>query len=101
MSDVEVSPDGRFVAYSSVRDNPYGDEQVYVYDIRTGETIDMSRLEGLNTQPAWARQARRPCLLFTHDPTGYDPSVQLSCLTPKPRTATAVPIGQFPQWMDA
>jgi hypothetical protein len=100
MSDIQVSPDGRFIAYSSFRANPYGESQVFLYDIGTGQTVDLSQLAGLNSQPSWAHGAARPCLLFTHDLTGYDPSIYLGCLTPQPRTLSVLSIGQYPQWLE-
>lgn len=99
MSDIEVSPDGQFVAYSSFQANQYGESQVYVYEIASGKTVTFSRLEGLNHYPSWARGTPDPCLLFTHDLTGYDPSVHFGCLGSPPWTVPALPVGSFPRWL--
>ncbi|MEU4339050.1 hypothetical protein AB0F59_31115 [Micromonospora lupini] len=99
MSDVQVSPDGTRVAYASFRESPYGGEQVYAYDIAHGRTTNLSQLAGHNEQPAWARRSARPCLLFSNDPTGTDPSVHLVCLTPEPRRTQVLPVGRHPRWL--
>lgn len=98
MSDIEVSPDGRFVAYSSFQANQYGVSQVYVYEIASDKTVTFSRLEGLNSSPSWARGTSDPCLLFTHDLTGYDPSVHFGCLGSPLWTVPALPVGSFPRY---
>ncbi|WP_328473416.1 hypothetical protein OHA21_12450 [Actinoplanes sp. NBC_00393] len=97
MSDVRVSPDGRFVAYSSFARNPFGESQVFLYDRRSKKTIDASRLDGLNSQPSWVRDSKNRCLLFTHDRTGNAPSVYLTCLRDDWQTAKILPIGQYPE----
>jgi hypothetical protein len=97
MSDIRVSPDGTQVAYSSFATNPYGESQIFLYDIRSRRTTDASRLDGLNSQPSWARGSKNRCLLFTHDLSGSDPSIYLTCLRDEWQTARVLPIGQYPE----
>ncbi|MBQ1022772.1 hypothetical protein [Micromonospora sp. C95] len=97
LSDVQVSPDGRYVAYSSFAKNPFGESQIFLYDLHSKKTIDASRLDGLNSQPSWVRGSNNPCLLFTHDLSGSDPSVHLACMRGDWQTAKILPIGQYPE----
>jgi hypothetical protein len=97
MSDIEVSPDGRWIAFSSYTENPHGDSQVYVYDIENERVTALSSLLGANNQPAWAPESELPCLAFSHSQTG-EQSVHIGCLTPDPVTIEAVPVGKSPVW---
>ncbi|MFG3602501.1 TolB-like translocation protein [Micromonospora chersina] len=97
MSDVRVSPDGRYVAYSSFAKNPFGESEVFLYDLRDKKTIDASRLDGLNGQPSWVRGSKNRCLLFTHELSGSDPAVYLTCLRRDWQAAKVLPIGQYPE----
>lgn len=98
MDDVAISSNGRLVAYSSVESNPYGVEEVYVYNLRTGRTTLMTNLNGRNDQAAWANRSRQPCLLFHHYTDVSGSSIDMACLTPAPSLVPAIPIGQYPVW---
>lgn len=97
--EVSVSPDGRYVAYSSPATNAYGQTQVYVHDRGADSTTMISRFAGLNGNPSWAPGARKPCLAFSHfeRPTGS--SIHIACLTPKPVVVASVPVGSSPVWL--
>lgn len=99
MSDVHVSPDGKRVAYASFYASPFGGERVYSFDVAAATTTNMSQLAGHSSQPSWARDSAQPCLLFSNDPSGTDPAVYLSCLTPKPRQVQVLPVGRYPRWL--
>lgn len=97
MGDIEVSPDGRWIAFSSVEANPHGVSQVYVYDRETNEVASLSQLPGINDEPTWAPQSDTSCLAFSH----YEldaASVYVGCLSPEPATVKAIPIGYRPVW---
>ena len=97
MSDIRVSPDGAFVAYSSFATNPFGESQIFLYDRKRRRTTDASKLDGLNRQPSWVRGSRNRCILFTHDLSGTDPSVYLTCLRGEWQAAKVLPIGEYPE----
>ncbi|MFG3602502.1 TolB family protein [Micromonospora chersina] len=98
-SEVSISADGRYVAYSSPATNLYGESQVYVYDGRTETTMMVTRLAGFNGHPAWAPKARKPCLAFTHFERPQGASIHITCLSPEPVTVAAAPIGSIPVWL--
>ncbi|WP_328473418.1 hypothetical protein OHA21_12455 [Actinoplanes sp. NBC_00393] len=98
-SEVSISADGRYVAYSSPATNPYGETQVYVYDSRTETTTMVSRLAGLNGNPAWAPTIRKPCLAFSHFERPQGASIYVTCLSPEPVTVEAAPVGSNPVWL--
>lgn len=97
VDEVAVSADGQYVAYSSPATNPYGQTQVYVYNLDSSTTTALSALSGLNGNPAWAPEG--PCLVFDHYERTAGASVYLGCLTPDPVTVLAVPVGASPIWL--
>jgi hypothetical protein len=97
VSDVTLSPDGHWIAYSSVIENPYGTSQIYLYNTATHQVTELTRLDGTNDQPAWPPHSRRTCIAFHHATTA-DSAIYLACLTPTPRTAKAVDLAQYPVW---
>src|SRR5258708_7085331 len=84
MSDVAVSPDGKWIAYASVTPNPYGVEEIYIYNVASGQFTMLSHLPDLNHEPAWPPQSQRPCLAFAHSEGNNGSSIYLGCLTPAP-----------------
>jgi Tol biopolymer transport system component len=97
MDEVAVSADGQYVAYSSPATNPYGQTQIYAYNLESGATTALSALPGMNGSPAWAPEG--PCLVFDHYERTAGASVYLSCLTPDPVTVPAIPVGASPVWL--
>jgi hypothetical protein len=99
--NVAISPDGRWVAYDAPLTNPYGEIQVYAYDIRNRSTVQVSRLIGKNMEPAWPRGVDRPCLVFLHARVSSE-SLDLACLTSTPPVVVeAIPgSGELPVWLD-
>ncbi len=97
VSDVEISPNGRYAAYSSFAVNPYGNSEIYVYDLQQKSTVMLTNLDGDNDQMAWVRGSSMPCLLFHHSETSNS-SIYLACLQATPVLALAIPIGQYPVW---
>lgn len=100
VSDIAVSPDGKWVAYSSVTTNPYGKEQVYVYNVTTKKVTMLSQLPGFNNQPAWPEKSKNSCLAFHHNENDED-SIYVGCLNPKPAAAKAISVGEYPVWFRA
>jgi TolB protein len=45
------SPDGRFVAFRSIRD---GNSDIYVVDLETGKQTRLTDFEGLDIEPDWS-----------------------------------------------
>lgn len=99
MEDAAVSPDGRLVAYSSIKTNPYGTSQVYVYDIERQETLQISQLIGWNSQAAWSPDADDPCLVFTHNET-VGSTIYLACLMPELSVLPTNISGEYPVWFE-
>lgn len=53
----DISPNGRFIAFSSNRvtaDNPEGDYEIFVMNLRTGELTQITRNTGLDSWPRWS-----------------------------------------------
>jgi WD40 repeat protein len=99
VTDVSISPDGRYLAYGDAAANPYGGIQLYVRDLATGSTVRVSSQPGNNQQPSWVSGSAVPCLLFSNTETSGD-VVYLSCLTAQPGTAK-IATGDYPAWLGA
>ncbi|MEU4339051.1 hypothetical protein AB0F59_31120 [Micromonospora lupini] len=95
---VSISPDGGWLAYSAPVTNPYGESQIFVYDIGTRETTMVTRMAGRNVTPAWIPAGDRACLVFEHYERAAGSSIHLACLRPAPATVLAIPIGSRPVW---
>ncbi|WP_432948215.1 TolB family protein [Kribbella sp. CA-253562] len=80
--EVTISRSGRYIAFSSTADNPYGESQVYVFDRQKSETTQISKLPGRNGHPLWSPDTEMPCLTFDHYETS-EQSVYVACLKPK------------------
>jgi Tol biopolymer transport system component len=100
MDDINISPDGRWVAYSSPFPNPYGQTQLYVYDRQADAITRVTSMAGMNGEPAWVPSAStRPCLAFSHYERTKGSSVQLLCLSPEAISVQAMAIGSWPIWL--
>lgn len=99
VTDVSLSPDGKYLAYGDAAANPYGGIQVYVRNLATGSTVRVSSQPGVSQQPSWVSGSAVPCLLFSNKETSGD-SVYLSCLGARPGTAR-VASGDYPAWLGA
>jgi Tol biopolymer transport system component len=97
LDGVEISPDGRYVAYSTGHSNPYGRIQLYIHDLATNVDILITRLPGVNELAAWTPNTSRPCFLFHHYEEGGS-SIYLSCLTPTIIYTKAIPYGEAALW---
>ncbi len=78
MEGPSVSPDGRYIAYSSIKSNAYGESQVYVYDRETKATTMLTQLPGRNGDVTWFPDPNVRCLALSHYETSA--SVYFSCL---------------------
>ena len=97
VTDVSISPDGKYLAYGGAAANPYGGIQIYVRDLATGSTVRVSSQPGNNQQPSWVSGSAAPCLMFSNTETSGN-VVYLSCLTAQPGTAM-VASGDYPVWL--
>lgn len=97
VTDVALSPDGKYLAYGDGAANAYGTTQVYVEDLATGSVVMVSRLPGNSGQPSWVTGSAVPCLLFSNSQTSGD-VVYLSCLSAVPGTAR-IAAGDYPEWL--
>ena len=78
------SPDGRYVAYLSDRDDPREVEQVWLLDRRGGEPERITNLPGGVSDLAWSPDGRRLALVVTDpDPDAKAPG-DSSTKAPKP-----------------
>ena len=53
----DISPNGRFIAFSSNRitdDNPEGDYEIFVMNLRTGDVTQITQNTGLDSWPRWS-----------------------------------------------
>lgn len=99
VTDVSISPDGKYLAYGDAAANPYGGIQIYVMDLATRSTVRVSSQPGVSQQPSWVFGSSAPCLLFSNTETSGN-VVYLSCLTAQPGTAM-VASGDYPAWLGA
>jgi hypothetical protein len=105
-SDVQLSPGGHWIAYSSPEPNPYGEIEIYVVRVpqpedeqRTQPSLLMTKLPGRNGFPAWAPILSHRCLAFDHYERAKGSSIRLACLDRPGVTAELLPIGQHPIWL--
>lgn len=98
MNGVAISPDGRWLTYSAPATNPYGQTQVYLYDMVSQVTTMMSALPGRNRRPALAPDSSPPCLAFEHFELIAGPSVHVTCLTTASRSVEILPAAGYPVW---
>ena len=97
VTDVAISPDGKYLAFGDGAANAYGTIQIYVEDLVTGSTLMVSHLPGNSRQPSWIPDSAAPCLLFSNSQTFGD-VIYLSCLSAHPGTAR-VTAGDYPEWL--
>ena len=64
----QVSPDGRFIAYSAVAREGSSDQHIYVVDANGQSETDVVKIAGANTQPMWAPEGSH--FLFISDRSG-------------------------------
>jgi hypothetical protein len=96
---VEISPNGRWVAFSDPMPNPYGITEIYIYDLKTQKTTMLTTLPGYNGSPAWAPDPATACLAFTHSEQQSGDSIRLACLNRPGLSAPILPIGELPVWL--
>jgi hypothetical protein len=77
MSNAALSPDGAMLAYDAFKPNPYGESQVFVFDLAHHVTSEVSSLTGQNDQPTWA-PGSNSCLAFHHFETARE-SIHIAC----------------------
>jgi WD40 repeat protein len=97
VTDVAISPDGKYLAFGDAASNPYGTIQIYVKDLATGSTVMVSHLPGDSRQPSWIPNSAAPCLLFSNSQTFGD-VIYLSCVSAYRGTAR-VTVGDYPEWL--
>jgi len=105
LSDVQISPDGRWVAYSSPESNPYGETEIHVVrvpqpgDEQPARPSLLTKLPGRNSSPAWAPSPSHRCLAFDHYERTKGSSIRLACLDRIGVTAELLPVGDHPIWL--
>lgn len=97
VSDIAMSPDGTRFAYSSPSTNPYGAEQIHVYDVSSKDDLRLTAESGKNSAPSWIPNTT--CVSYAHyeRPTGS--SIHYSCLASPGVSHTLLPVGSSPLWL--